>query len=37
MNFKDKAYYTNKAKDCLGLLLTTAAFDAILLLSFLMA
>jgi hypothetical protein len=37
MNFKDKAYYTNKAKDCLGLVMTALMFDTFIALMFVLA
>lgn len=37
MNFKDKAYYVNKAKYYLGLTLTAIVMDAIIVLCFIFA
>jgi hypothetical protein len=37
MNFKDKAYYINKAKYYCGLILTAIVFDAIVLLGLMLA
>ena len=37
MNFKDKAYYVDKTKNFLGLLLSAIIVDAVIMLGFLLA
>ena len=37
MNFKDKRYYMNKVKECLGMVATALMFDAVLLMCIVLA